>query len=104
MRLGSLVLTGWASQGLSAFMRYVTDGGRPVVPESMSMEYAKLMQACWSNNTHERPPFDDVVAELQQQVDQMTELEYNAGELHGQLELVAMSGRTSERIVLVERE
>ena len=58
------------AQGLSAFMRYVSSGGRPKVPGSMPVDYADLMQRCWSGSVAERPPFHAIVKELQRQVEQ----------------------------------
>ena len=47
-------------------MHFVSQGGRPEVPEDMPESYGELMVACWAHAPAARPAFGEIVAVLRQ--------------------------------------
>ena len=38
---------------------------RPIIPGYVPLEYADLLERCWSDSYRDRPSFEEVLAELQ---------------------------------------
>jgi serine/threonine protein kinase len=54
-------------------MHFVSQGGRPEVPEGVPDSYGELMVACWAHAPAARPAFGEIVAELRQLAQQVAE-------------------------------
>lgn len=61
---GSVAGPDSAGAPVQVFFKVLT-GFRPALPEGAPPAYAELMAACWSEDADQRPPFDDVLRELQ---------------------------------------
>ncbi|KAF6257680.1 kinase-like domain-containing protein [Scenedesmus sp. NREL 46B-D3] len=55
-------------------MRAVFDGLRPRLPDSTPPGYTALAEACWSRHTSQRPSLEEIVARLQELLDQTRKL------------------------------
>ena len=45
-------------------MDFVTNGGRPTIPDDCPTDYKRLMEVCWSGVVDSRPTFYNIVGEL----------------------------------------
>ena len=49
----------------SKLVRDIKNGKRPELPENLDKKICEFIQKCWSNDPSERPPFSEIVEELQ---------------------------------------
>lgn len=54
---------------ISQLINKVTSGKRYVIPNDVPKFYVNLIQKCWANDPNERPSFDEIVKELEQNDD-----------------------------------
>ena len=67
----SLFTTNYKFEGMqprtiTQLINKVTSGKRFVIPKEVPNFYANLIQRCWANDPEERPSFDKIVEELEQ--------------------------------------